>query len=280
MSAVGSKGIAGMALLADLQGFWEDLTSGFVIEIAGCEADYNDGTGHWEAQLTSDGLVMRGSTFVGALPGLVEWRRPDGSQMVWARAEHLEEDPTWSGHFQNYKAARMVLRRHMIACLKEEDYSSAAGLQEAWDSTWGYGKGVTPSQELRLGAGRYFVQGACVRHVRHNMRAVILGCEPWVRATHARKMSEQEREPLPGSLSYRSQPIYCCLMDDRDVPGGGIVYIPERDLKAAHDVYPLESRFLDTLLKPEDSIRAYSPKQPLRAAAQRQMVGIPFMVLQ
>jgi len=280
LSAVGAKGVAGMALLADLQGYWEDLASGFVIEINGCEADYNDGTGPWEATLTSDGLCLRSSTFVGAMPGLIEWRRPDGSQMVWARADHVIEDPTWAEHFLRYKAARIVLRRHMVASLKEEDYSSAASLQEAWHTTWGYGKDVTPSQELRLAAGRYFVQGAMVRHTRHKLRAVILGCEPWVRATHAKRMSEAEREMPEWGRSYRSQPLYCCLIDDRDVPGGGVVFIPERDLEPADDAYPLESRFADALLEAEDGIRGYVPKQPLRAAAQRQMIGIPFMLLQ
>jgi len=266
-----------------LQGTWEDLASGCIIDIVGNIADFNDGTDIHHATHASEGLTLRGFIFRRAMEeGLLTWQRPEGGTMLWARADHVLHDPTWAKNFHHFKVSRTVLRRRLARALEEEDLESVSAMQLAWESAWGCPKEATPTQELRLAAGRHLIPGVCVRHRRHDLRAVVLGCEPWVRATHARRMTEEERDlaARPGLNSYRLQPMYCCLLDDRDISGGGIVFMPEADLIPDDEVYPLESTFVPTLLEPLDAIRGYIPKAPVRAAMARQQIGLPFMLME
>lgn len=271
--------------LMALQGLWEDLATGFVIQINGDLVDFHDGTGLHRAQPLAEGLVLRGSIFKGAIKqegeGLLAWQKPDGEEMLWSRAQHAIQDRTWAERFFRFKVARGVLLRHLAKSLGEEDYKTAATIKDTWQSTWGFTKETTPTQQLRLALGRHLVPGACVRHRRHNLRAVILGCEPWIRAPHARRMSQEELSTPPGFglENYRSQPIYACLADERDFPGSGIVFVPETDLVCDEEAYPLQSKFAESLLDPQDLIRAYLPKGPIREAMQRQQLGMPFMIV-
>uniref|UniRef100_A0A7S2ND29 Hemimethylated DNA-binding domain-containing protein n=2 Tax=Zooxanthella nutricula TaxID=1333877 RepID=A0A7S2ND29_9DINO len=150
-------------------------------------------------------------------------------------------------------------------------------MQDAWHGTWGSNKGTTMEQELRLAQGRFLVPGVCVRHKIHKFRAVILGCEPFVRAPLVKRLSERERRPR-GGMSFRMQPIYCCMVDERDVPEGGAVCVPERDLEPAPEAYPVASRYVDQLFDAQDCLSGYTPGKLIRQAMARQAVGMPFIL--
>merc|ERR1712203_147282 len=125
--------------------------------------------------------------------------------------------------------------------------------------------------------GRFLVPGVCVRHKIFNFRAVVLGCEPWIRAPLLQLGSISKRSSIDSPLS-RLQPTYCCLVDERDAPGGGVTYAVERDLHIASDVYPLQSRFVEQMLRKHGCIRGYLPGSMLRVARKRQSRGLPFIL--
>lgn len=263
--------------LAGLQGHWEGLTTGVMIEVVGDEVDFYDGTDRWKVTEAANRLELRGAHFCGGLPELAAWRRGDGSQEVWQRADpELVQSAAWAKLFMDYKLSRTRLRQDLCLAL-EEDLTAAAELQERWDGMWDLPQGTTLERELRLAAGRFLVPGVCVRHRSHGFRAVVLGCEPWVRAPMARQLGLAQ--DAAGAGSYRLQPIYCCLLDDRDCPeGGGAVFVPERDLEPAPDAFPQQSRFAGPLLKRRDAVRGYTPGKYLKLEMRRQQLGIPFML--
>merc|ERR1719480_448195 len=114
--------------------------------------------------------------------------------------------------------------------MAQQDFEVAGALLILWKRGWGIkNETTTLEQELRLRAGCFLVPGACVVHRRFGYRAVVLGCEPWVRAPLARRLPAQERE-ASGARMYRLQPLYCVLVDDRDISGGGALFVPEADL--------------------------------------------------
>jgi len=263
--------------LQALQGHWEDLTMGFIVDIDGDKANFNDGTGLWKAELGSDGLCLRGAHFLGGLPDLASWRLPDDRDMVWERLDpEIVNETQLHKHFLNYKLARTMLRRRISVAIAEKDFEVAYALEECWEDGWGFhNETTTPEQELRLRLGCFLVPGACVVHRRFGFRAVVLGCEPWVRAPLARRLSARERE-ASGTRTYRLQPLYCVLVDDRDVPGGGALFVPEADLEPSKDVFPLQSRHKDRLLEEHETIQTYLPGTALKQAARRQHLGMPF----
>jgi len=264
--------------LAALQGYWEEIQSGLTIKVEDGGVDFHDGEGVRELSEDPDGLRLKGAVLAGGLPDLAVWRLADGTEaMVWARAPHVEDDPTYAATFYRFKLHRSILRTKLVQALAAEDYRAAAGMQEAWQSTWGAGEQAAPQQELRLARGRFFVPGVCVRHKVFDFRAVVLGCEPWIRAPVLKMMSEDERVS-PNLPCYRLQPVYCCLVDDRDVPGGGCTFALEDDLEIAPDVYPLQSSFAQHFLEAQDSIQGYLPGVRLKAAMKLQSVGLPFIL--
>lgn len=263
--------------LQALQGQWEDLAMGFVVNIDGDRANFHDGTGIWKAELGSNGLSLRGAQLLGGLPDLSSWRLPDGREMTWERLDpEIVNEAQLHKHFLNYKLARTMLRQRISAAIAQKDFEVAGALMEFWETGWGFHKEITtPEQELRLNVGRFFVPGACVVHRRFGYRAVVLGCEPWVRAPLARRLSAQERK-ASGTRMYRLQPLYCVLVDDRDVSGGGAVFVPEADLVPSMDVFPIQSRHKGRLLEEHATIQAYLPGPALKQAARRQQLGMPF----
>jgi len=195
--------------LAALQGYWEEIQSGLTIKVEDGGVDFHDGEGVRELSEDPDGLRLKGAVLAGGLPDLAVWRLADGTEaMVWARAPHVEDDPTYAATFYRFKLHRSILRTKLVQALAAEDYRAAAGMQEAWQSTWGAGEQAAPQQELRLARGRFFVPGVCVRHKVFDFRAVVLGCEPWIRAPVLKMMSEDERVS-PNLPCYRLQPVYC-----------------------------------------------------------------------
>jgi len=263
--------------LQALQGHWEDLTMGFIVDIDGDEANFNDGTGIWKAELGSDGLVLRGAHFLGGLPDLASWRLPNDRDMVWERLDpEIVNETQLHKHFLNYKLARTMLRRRISVAIAEKDFEVAYALEECWEDGWGFhNETTTPEQELRLRLGCFLVPGACVVHRRFGFRAVVLGCEPWVRAPLARRLSARERE-ASGTRTYRLQPLYCVLVDEGDYLGGGAFWVPEADLEPPKDVFPLQSRHKDRLLEEHETIQAYLPGAALTQAARRQHLRMPF----
>jgi len=263
--------------LQALQGHWEDLTMGFIIDIDGDKANFNDGTSLWKAKLGSDGLSLRGAHFLGGLPDLASWRLPNDREMFWERLDpEIVNETQLHTNFLNYKLARTMLRRRISVTMAQKDFEVADALVECWENGWGFqDETTTPDQELRLRLGCFLVPGACVVHRRFGYRAVVLGCEPWVRAPLARRLSALERE-ASGTRTYRLQPLYCVLVDDRDVSGGGALFVPETDLEPSKDVFPIQSRHKDRLLEEHETSQAYLPRAMLKQAARRQHLGMPF----
>jgi len=265
--------------LQALQGHWEDLEMGFVVHIDGEKANFNDGTGIWKTKLSNGGLKLRGAPLLGGLPDLASWQLPDGRQMTWQRLDPaIVNAARLHKHFLTYKWDRMLLRRKIIAAISKQDFDVAGAMMLFWERGWGFhNEGTTAEEELRLRAGCFLVPGSCVVHRRFGYRGVVLGCEPWVRAPHARRLSAQERE-LSGTRMYRLQPLYCVLVDDRDVPGGGALFVPEADLEHARskDVFPLQSIHKERVLEENEAMQAYLPGTALKQAARRQHLGMPF----
>jgi len=260
-----------------LQGRWEDLAMGFVVDIDGDKANFNDGTGLWKAEVGSSGLSLRGAQFLGGLPDLSSWRLPNGREMVWERLDpEIIKEAQLHKHLLDYKLIRTMLRRQISATLAQKDFEVAGALLQCWENGWGFHhETTTPEQELRLRAGCFLVPGACVVHRRFGYRAVVLGCEPWVRAPLARRLSAQERDAA-GTRMYRLQALYCVLVDDRDVSGGGALFVPEADLEPSNEVFPIQSRHKGRLLEEHETIQAYLPGVALKQAAKRQQLGMPF----
>eukprot|EP00443_Scrippsiella_acuminata_P071486 CAMPEP_0115390374 /NCGR_PEP_ID=MMETSP0271-20121206/10169_1 /TAXON_ID=71861 /ORGANISM="Scrippsiella trochoidea, Strain CCMP3099" /LENGTH=436 /DNA_ID=CAMNT_0002813915 /DNA_START=88 /DNA_END=1398 /DNA_ORIENTATION=- len=263
--------------LMALQGYWEEIKSGLTVRVVNDEVDFHDGKGMRKFTEAPDGLWMKQVRLVGGLPDLALWRRADGMEMVWARAPHIEDDPTFHATFYQYKLRRTLLRAKLVRALRKEDYRAAAKIQKAWQSAWGAGEDVTPQQELRLARGRFLVPGACVRHSVFNFRAVILGCEPWIRAPLL-KMNSTGKRASSNSPQDRLQPVYCCLVDERDAPGGGVTYALEDDLYIASDVYPLQGRFVERMLREHECIQGYLPGSTLGVSRKRQSRGLPFIL--
>lgn len=277
-SPLSQSGTWPQATLMSLQGYWEEVTTGVSICVKGNKVDFHDAQPHRELQATADGVCLKDVKLIGGLPDFAIWRRSDGMEMVWVRAPHIAEDPDFPVRFHRFKLCRLVLRSQLVKVVLEEKWEGAAAMMDAWRSTWGGPKDMTPEQELRLAAGRYLVPGVCVRHKIINFRAVVIGCEPFVRAPVAKRLSDRERGITGPTLSYRHQPIYCCLIDDRDAPGGGVAYVPESDLEFTTDFFPLESRFADSLLERHDCIKGYLPATILKQALKRQGFGMPFIL--
>lgn len=266
--------------LMGVQGYWEELDTGMTVEVTGDMVDFNDGNGPSQLELDPEGLSLRGRRLAGGFPELAVWQQRDsGKAMVWARAPHIDADPVYPFRFFGYKASRTILRSSLVKAVKAECYDEAANLMKAWRSTWGLPEKATTEQELRLAPGRYFVPGVCVRHAKYGFRAVVLGCEPFIRAPVARVMSAEQRKAKSGLPDYRLQSICICLVDDRDSPRGGISYILEEDLVTADDVYPIQSKYSEALLEPEDCLRGYIPGAVLRAAMKRQSFGLPWTLV-
>jgi len=258
--------------LQALQGHWEDLAMGFVVDIDGDEADFNDGTGIWKAEVGSSGLTLRGALLLGGLPDLASWRRPDGREMIWQRLDpEIVNGAQLHKQFLNYKWARTMLKRRISTAMAQQDFEVAGALLILWKRGWGIkNETTTLEQELRLRAGCFLVPGACVVHRRFGYRAAVLGCEPWVRAPLVRRLSAQD------TRWCRLQPLYCVLVDDRDVAGGGALWVPETDLEPSKDVFPIQSCYKDRLLEEHETIQAYLPGTALKQAARRQHLGMPF----
>jgi hypothetical protein len=75
---------------------------------------------------------------------------------------------------------------------------------------------------------------------------------------------------------YRLQPLYCVLVDDRDIAGGGALFVPERDLEPSKDAFPIQSCHKDRFLEEHETIQAYLPGMALKQAVRRQHLGLPF----
>eukprot|EP00443_Scrippsiella_acuminata_P030909 CAMPEP_0115188212 /NCGR_PEP_ID=MMETSP0270-20121206/10893_1 /TAXON_ID=71861 /ORGANISM="Scrippsiella trochoidea, Strain CCMP3099" /LENGTH=402 /DNA_ID=CAMNT_0002601385 /DNA_START=53 /DNA_END=1262 /DNA_ORIENTATION=- len=243
--------------LAAIQGYWEEINTGLTIHVVDGEVDFHDGQGKRKLTESPDGLGLEGAMLAGGFPDLAVWRENGEDAMVWARAPHIENDPNFAATFHNFKLHRTILRTKLVQALADEDYKAAAGMQEVWQSTWGAGKQVTPQQELRLARGRFLVPGSCVRHKVFGFRGVVLGCEPWMKAPVLKMMARDESFNLDSPLQ-RLQPVYFCLADDRDVPGGGCTYALEKDLESAPEIYPLQSNFAENFLEAQDSSKATS----------------------
>lgn len=264
------------SLLLSLQGVWEDSNMGLIIEVKDNLVDFHDGRGTWPIEESSDGvLTLRGASLTGGLPDLPAWKLPSGMTMVWTKLDPaLEADSGWAERFMDYKVARMLLRQRLSAAAKAEDFDTAAALTAAWHSTWGFDKTASPEQEIRLAAGRHLVPGVCVKHTRLGYHGVVLGCEPFVRMPMARKVSGA----CADGFVNRLQPIYCVLVDDRDAPGGGALFLPEGDLEVCDEAFPLKGPLVGQLLEQCDEIRGYLPGQTLKEAVRRQRTGLPLIL--
>mmetsp|Transcript_94282 Transcript_94282/g.181823 ORF Transcript_94282/g.181823 Transcript_94282/m.181823 type:complete len:415 (+) Transcript_94282:82-1326(+) len=262
--------------LQALQGHWEDLAIGFVVDIDGDKANFHDGTGTWKTEVGSSGLTLRGATLLGGLPDLAAWRIRGNMDMIWQRLDpEIVNEAQLHKRFFHYKWARTMLRRRISSAMAQQDFETAGALLLLWKRGWGFHGETTLEQELRLHAGRFLIPGACVVHRRFGYRAVVLGCEPWVRAPRAHALSAQERE-ASGTRMYRLQPLYCVLVDDRDMAGGGALFVPEADLEPSQDIFPIHSCHKDRFLEESEAIRAYLPGRVLKQAARRQHLGMPF----
>jgi len=183
-------------------------------------------------------------------------------------------DTKWPELFLNYKVARLLLRMRLCRALAAEDYYSASALQEAWRGSWGFPKGATPEQQVRLATGRFLVPGVCIRHRQHGYRGVVLGCEPWARALMARRLPVGPLEGVPRTL----QPLYHVLVDERDAARLGAAFVAECDLEPCTDAFPVKSRFVGRLLEPHDEIQGYLPGEVLKQAIRRQHHGMPLVL--
>jgi len=287
-SAVGQGSMVGRAQmeLAILQGYWEELHTGMTVKVANDEVDFHDGQGMCKFTEGAEGLSLKGAVLAGGLPDLAVWQKGDRTEfMVWARAPHIENDPTYAATFYKFKLHRTILRTKLVNALAAEDYKTASGIQETWQSTWGAGEDVTPQKELRLARGRFLVPGVCVRHKIFKFRAAVLGCEAWIRAP-ALKMLSELRSASPRTKSaqtalsdtklHRLQPVYWCLIDERDAPNSGCSLALEKDLEVAPDVYPLQSSWTKDYFEAHESIQGYLPGLKLKRAMKLQSVGLPF----
>ena len=261
--------------LMSLQGYWEEITDGITILVDGDEVDFHDGKGRLQLSETSESLVLEKATLIGGLPDLAVWRGADGETMVWIRAPHIAKDPEFESHFNRFKTCRLLLRGQLSKAIEEENWKRVSAMEAAWDSTWGMTKDLSLKTEMRLASGRFLVPGVCVKHKHLHFRAVVLGCEAFVRAPVAKMLTERERSVSGRRASYRSKAVYCCLMDERDTPSGGVTWIVESDIVPCTDFYPLKNRFADSLLTAKDNIKGYLPGAMLQAALKRQSLGMP-----
>jgi len=278
--AVRQGGMVGRARmeLETLQGYWEELHTGMTIKVTNGEVDFHDGQDMRKFTEGAEGLSLKGAVLAGGLPDLAVWDKGDATGfMVWARAPHVEDDPTYAATFYKCKLHRTILRTKLLNALAAEDYKAAASIQEVWQSTWGAGENATPQKELRLAGGRFLVPGVCVRHKVFKFRAVVLGCEAWIRAPVLKMLTEAKSASLDTTL-HRLQPVYWCLVDKRDAPGSGLSVALEKDLEIAPDIYPLQSPFVKDFLEAQDSIQGYLPGVRLKRAMKTQSVGLPFML--
>eukprot|EP00192_Tetraselmis_astigmatica_P010606 CAMPEP_0117697588 /NCGR_PEP_ID=MMETSP0804-20121206/29318_1 /TAXON_ID=1074897 /ORGANISM="Tetraselmis astigmatica, Strain CCMP880" /LENGTH=359 /DNA_ID=CAMNT_0005511867 /DNA_START=166 /DNA_END=1245 /DNA_ORIENTATION=- len=278
-----------LALLDDIQGDWED-DVGIAIRVSGERARFSDGSGEWPIMTQeADGtLLLRGSEFAGT-GSEPRWLFPNGVMRRWSRPVPVfaaADGKAWSEAFHTYKAARLLLRRRLWSSIASEDFAAAAELQREWQSGGPLPAGATDSDAARLAAGRWLVPGVPCLHRRYGYRCVVIGCEPWCRATG----SWRQAASLPRG---ESQPFYHCLVDERDRPGARLqtTFVAEENLDprplqagAFSLAFPLQSRLAERLLVRSDELRGYLPSPRLEAAlrAQREVSaagGLDFTVI-
>ncbi|CAE8628190.1 unnamed protein product [Polarella glacialis] len=268
------------AIRQSLQGDWEN-GKGLVIQVDGSEVDFKDGTGPWKleealvqmlpVETTKKTIMLRGARLCSGLPDLPLWQFPDGTEFFWTRPDPAQLlDEHWRGVFLTYKCARLLLRRKLAQALAQGDSVTVDALSEAWDGGWGFQSGTPLERQARLAAGRDFIVGCCVRHKQYGVRGVIIACEPWVGARLARQ--------LPAGPDSRLQPLYHVLLDERDVPGSHATLVPESDLEACDEAFPVQGDHVARHLERADNLRGYLPGPELMESIRRQLHDQPLSI--
>jgi len=90
----------------------------------------------------------------------------------------------------------------------------------------------------------------------------------------ARQLAAGPHSGVPRTL----QPLYHCLLDERDVPEGGATFVSECDLEPCEDAFPVQSRFASHFLEERAEIRGYVPGEVLKQAIRRQRAGMPLVL--
>lgn len=260
-------------LIRSLQGQWED-NRGLVINVDGREVDFNDGHGAWLIEVGETGLELRGASLEGGLPDLPVWSLSDGYQVCWTRPDPAQlSDNEWPDHFLGFKTVRLLLRRKLAEAMAVNDTESVKVLEAAWKGNLGIPLGASLERQARLMAGRFLVPGVIVRLRKHSCSGVILACEPWVGARLARRLIAG-----PGS---RLEPLYHVLLDERAVAGDRTTLVPESEIEACDDAYPLKAGpQLGRLMIPNRELRGYLPGKEVMDALKRQLHGHPLHLRQ
>mmetsp|Transcript_974 Transcript_974/g.2480 ORF Transcript_974/g.2480 Transcript_974/m.2480 type:complete len:364 (-) Transcript_974:121-1212(-) len=257
-----------------LQGMWED-NVGLTIQVVGNRVHFNDGTGIWKISADGQEVRVRNTRLLGALPDLLHWETPGSSRWEWTRMDPLlVEDRQWIGAFVDYKTERLQLRRKLAAAVAAEDFVAASQLHQAWMEGSGLRPNTTLEHQARLLVGKHFIPGTPVKLRKSGARGVVIGCEPFVTAAAARRLT---KEPL--TAGQRLQPLYHCLVDSRFVAGDMTAFVMEHDLEVAEE-FPLQGQGISNLMVPCPQIRAYVPGPKLEEALQRQRDGLPLVLWQ
>lgn len=249
------------ALLGGLQGFWED-NFGRTVEVSGDVVHFNDGTGAWRIHSEREVVWLRGARVVGGSKQQPVWQWHDGVKWIWTRRSLARpEDAAFSAIFQQYKSDRERLRRRVWAAALVEDFQEAARARAEW-AEGGLPAHASLMQEARLAAGKFLAPGVCIRHRPTGHRGVVVSCHP--------------RPTGPAAKEARSsgQPFYHCLMDERDRSGFEYVaFVPEDELEASSDSFPVLNRLTRRLLVRCDELEGYLPSPVLEEVLNEQHRG-------
>lgn len=260
--------------LRALQGKWLD-NIGLYIEVKDAEAIFSDGTGAWPITDDGDVLWVRGARLRSSDdPDKLTWDLRHGVAWVWRRQPPLPpEVEAWSRLFLAYKDRRLQIRYRLWYAVTTEEYGEAA---QAF-SAWLYGEDAPleapAEQQIRLAAGRHIVPGVCIRHRRSGYRAIVLACEPWGRAPTVGQMKLGR-----GGLPRKSQPVYHCLVDERDQEGGRLAFVTEEDIEVCEKTFPVRNRFASDLLMECPEIKGYLPGPGLLKALSLHKDGGPLCI--
>lgn len=265
-AATSEKLAAIVKLVISLQGNWED-HHGQLITVHGNKVHFGDGTGSWPiGQALGGSLAVRGAMLAGGLPDLPVWQLPDGMQALWMRPDPAQMgDADWPSDYLTYKMTRLAIRQKYIESLDDASLVEAEAYGAAWRDGWGCPAGMAMERQARLASGRHLVPGVPVVFRKRRCRGIVVGSEPWVGATLARK--------LPSGPASRLEPCYHVLLDERDVPGSKATLVPESELQAREDIFPIQGSHVDRLLVAHETLPCYLPGPLVEASLRQQLAG-------
>jgi heat shock protein HspQ len=255
--------------LEDLQGQWQD-HYGNAVDVSGETVqwrqplsqqivDASTAKSVQRIHRTTEGLRLADLQLINA-QGKPVWKSPSGLSYRWKRPETIG----WEESFYQYKHERLQLRKQLWSSIRNENHDNAELLSQALEVAGTLPENLTLSQQLRLAAGHRLTTGSCFVHKKWNMRGVIIACEP----SYNPLVDLSKELPQFGCDSEVVTPGYHCFLDDGE--GGRISIIPEDDISATCDAFPLETSALDHVMISCPEIGGYLPRPGLDAALQQQ----------